>query len=96
MLAWGDLTQSTIDLVQVLSMVTKLICGFGIFQLLKMLHEEANVDVGEFGWGTEAIIEVKSPEEFISLPYATKRMKCSESIQSLCDGENIDLCKVLG
>lgn len=59
----------------------------GNFELLKMLHEEADVDVGEFGWGTDALLEATTKEEFEALPYAQKGMKCAEGIQSMCDEE---------
>jgi hypothetical protein len=59
----------------------------GSFDLLKMLHEEADADVGEFGWGLDAAVEAKSKEHFDSLPYAVKGLKCKEDVQNLCDEE---------
>jgi hypothetical protein len=59
----------------------------GSFDLLKMLHEEADADVGEFGWGTDAAIEAESKEHFDSLPYAVKGLKCKEEVKNLCDEE---------
>jgi hypothetical protein len=60
----------------------------GNFNLLKMLHEEADADIGEFGWGTDALLEATTKEEFDALPYAQKGMKCDEAVQSLCDAES--------
>lgn len=59
----------------------------GNFELLKMLHEEADVDVGEFGWGTDLVIEAESKEHYDSLPYAVKGLKCKEEAKSYCDEE---------
>jgi hypothetical protein len=59
----------------------------GSFDLLKMLHEEADADVGEFGWGLDAAIEAESKEHFDSLPYAVKGLKCKEEVENLCNEE---------
>lgn len=59
----------------------------GNFDLLKMLHEEADADVGEFGWGTDLIIEAESKEHYDSLPYAVKGLKCKDEVKSLCEEE---------
>eukprot|EP00980_Cylindrotheca_fusiformis_P004791 scaffold1028_cov135-Cylindrotheca_fusiformis.AAC.1 len=59
----------------------------GSFDLLKMLHEEADADVGEFGSGLDAAAEAESQEHFDSLPYAVKGLKCKEEVQHLCDAE---------
>jgi hypothetical protein len=59
----------------------------GSFDLLKMLHEEADADVGEFGFGQDLATEAKSKEHYDSLPYASKGLKCKEDIKDLCDTE---------
>ena len=48
----------------------------GPFELLKMLHEEADVDVGEWGLATDGIIEVESAEQAKEVPWAARFMKC--------------------
>jgi hypothetical protein len=48
----------------------------GPFELLKMLHEEADVDVGEWGLATDGIIEVESAEQANDVPWAARFMKC--------------------
>jgi hypothetical protein len=59
----------------------------GNFDLLKMLHEEADADIGEFGCGTDVAIEAKDKEHFDSLPYPSKGVTCKEDIKPLCDEE---------
>jgi len=57
----------------------------GNFELLRMLHEEADADVGEFGWATAAMPVTENEEQVKELPWAYQRMKCTD--------ENLDFCK---
>jgi hypothetical protein len=59
----------------------------GPFELLKMLHEEAGVDVGDWGTGFIGLPETTSEEQALTLPYAARNMKCSSERQDLC-GDN--------
>ena len=59
----------------------------GNFELLQMLHEQADVDVGEWGEATDGIIEIESLDKVNEVPYAARYMKCSEAAQSACDSE---------
>jgi hypothetical protein len=61
--------------------------GEGNFDLLKMLHEHADVDVGEWGSGKDGIIEATSEEHAKEIPYAARYMKCKPSVKWLCDKE---------
>lgn len=55
------------------------------FSVLKKLHEEADVDVGEFGRGMLGIEMTTSEEQAKTLPWAVQYMAC--------DSENADVCK---
>ena len=59
----------------------------GTWELLKMLHDEADVDVGEFGRATDGIVELETEEQAKTSPYASYGMKCSPSVQHLCTDE---------
>ena len=59
----------------------------GPFELLKMLHEEADVDVGDWGLATDGIIETESEEQAKTVPYAARYMKCKPEAQDLCNQE---------
>jgi hypothetical protein len=59
----------------------------GTWGLLKMLHEEADVDVGEWGLATDGIVELESAEQAKDSPYASYGMKCNEAVQHLCNDE---------
>lgn len=56
----------------------------GNFELLRMLHEEADADVGEFGTGMDGIPETTSVEQAETLPYAARYLKCSDDAVSVC------------
>lgn len=59
----------------------------GPFELLKMLHEEADVDVGVWGQATDGIMEVESAEQAKEMPWAARYMKCKDDVQDLCNNE---------
>jgi len=59
----------------------------GPFELLKMLHEEADVDVGDWGTALDGIEEVVSLEQAKSLPWAARFLKCAEGAEDLCKEE---------
>jgi hypothetical protein len=59
----------------------------GPFELLKMLHEEADVDVGQWGLATDGLIEVESAEQANDVPWAARYMKCKPEVQDLCQAE---------
>lgn len=59
----------------------------GPFELLKMLHEHADVDVGDWGYATDGIIEVESAEQALEIPWAARFMKCKPEVQELCNQE---------
>lgn len=57
----------------------------GQFELLKMLHNEASADVGQFGNGMDGIIPVESAEQAESVPWAARYLKCTDEAKNLCD-----------
>merc|ERR1719491_1213110 len=59
----------------------------GSFNLLKMLHEEADVDVGDWGRATDGIMEVDSFEQAKEIPWAARFMKCKPEVKDLCKEE---------
>lgn len=56
----------------------------GNFELLRMLHEEADADVGEFGWATADMPVTENEEQMKDLPWAYQRMKCLDENQDFC------------
>ena len=61
--------------------------NFRAFDVLRMLHEEADVDVGEWGQATDGLIEIQSLDHAKEVPYAARYMKCAESAKPVCDSE---------
>ena len=59
----------------------------GPFDVLKMLHEEADVDVGDWGQAMDGIPEVESVEQAKTIPWAARYMKCKDGAQELCQQE---------
>jgi hypothetical protein len=59
----------------------------GPFKLLKMLHEEADVDVGEWGSAMDGIPEVESVQQAQDLPWAARFLKCKPEAQDICKEE---------
>ena len=55
------------------------------FDLLKLYHDEADADVGEWGTGYAGLPETTSEEQALTLPYAARNMKCSSERQDLCN-----------
>ena len=56
----------------------------GLFQALKYLHEDADVDVGYPGTGLDGIPTVTSAEQAETLPYAARFLKCDDEVMHLC------------
>ena len=59
----------------------------GPFNLLKMLHEEADVDVGEWGTAMDGIPEVESIEQAKDITWAARYLKCKAEVQDICKEE---------
>lgn len=59
----------------------------GPFELLKMLHEEADVDVGDWGQATDGIPKVESVEHAKTIPWAARYLKCKDDVKNLCQEE---------
>jgi translation initiation factor IF-1 len=59
----------------------------GPFELLKMLHEEADVDVGDWGTAMDGIPEVESVEQANDLPWAARFLKCKDEVKDICKSE---------
>jgi len=59
----------------------------GPFDLLKMLHEEADVDVGEWGTAMDGIVEVEDLEQAKTIPWAARYLKCKDEVMDLCQAE---------
>jgi hypothetical protein len=59
----------------------------GTFDLLQMLHENADIDVGEFGQATDGIVETESAEQAKTIPWAARYMKCKDEVQTVCQEE---------
>lgn len=59
----------------------------GLFELLQMLHQDADADVGEFGFGSEGIPQVTSAEQAKTIPWAARFMNCTKETTSLCHDE---------
>jgi len=55
------------------------------FDILRNLHEYANADVGEFGHGTDGVLETTSKEQADTLPYSSQFLKCPDWARSVCD-----------
>jgi hypothetical protein len=53
------------------------------FDLLQMLHNEADADIGEFGTGWDGVPETMDEKQASSLPYAVQNLKCKERLD-LC------------
>ena len=54
------------------------------FDLLRMLHEEADADVGEFGRGTADMPITENEGQMRTLPWAYQGMKCLHERADLC------------
>jgi len=59
----------------------------GPFELLRMLHEEADVDVGDWGSAMDGITEVESYEQAQDIPWAARFLKCKTEVGDLCNEE---------
>ncbi|CAB9497414.1 expressed unknown protein [Seminavis robusta] len=63
----------------------------GTYDLLKVLHEHADADVGEFGLGLDGIELTTSDEQAKTLPWAVQYLKCDPANQEVCNRHN-DYC----
>jgi hypothetical protein len=61
------------------------------FDILKMLHEEVDADVGEFGLGLDGIPFTESDDQAKTLPWAVRYLKCEPEHQDVCKNHN-DYC----
>jgi hypothetical protein len=59
----------------------------GNFEVFAALHEKADVDVGEFGSGTDGIPVLTDESQALTMPYAARYMKCDHDRQDVCDRE---------
>jgi hypothetical protein len=59
----------------------------GNFEVLTQLHEHAEVDIGDFGTGTDGVLIVTDETQAQSVPFAARFMKCDHDRQDLCDAE---------
>mmetsp|Transcript_17057 Transcript_17057/g.47915 ORF Transcript_17057/g.47915 Transcript_17057/m.47915 type:complete len:918 (+) Transcript_17057:96-2849(+) len=59
----------------------------GNFEVLRHLHENADVDVGEVGTGMDGVIMVESEAQAKTIPWAARYMACADSAKDLCTTE---------
>lgn len=59
----------------------------GNFEVMAALHEHADVDLGEFGSGTDGIPMITDATPAATLPYAARYMKCDSDSKAICDSE---------
>jgi hypothetical protein len=59
----------------------------GLFPLLRLLHQEADADVGEFGMGLDGILQVTSAEQAKTIPWAARYLNCSKESENICRDE---------
>lgn len=57
----------------------------GNFDVLKLLHEHADADVGQFGQGLDGVIVTENEKQALTVPYAARYMKCTNERQDLCN-----------
>mmetsp|Transcript_27767 Transcript_27767/g.65251 ORF Transcript_27767/g.65251 Transcript_27767/m.65251 type:complete len:895 (-) Transcript_27767:3416-6100(-) len=60
----------------------------GPFKLLQMLHEEADVDVGDWGTAMDGIMEVEDLEQAKTIPWAARYLKCKDEANDICKEES--------
>lgn len=60
----------------------------GDFDVLRNLHESADVDVGQLGNAMAGVDETDSESAVSSLEWAAQYLKCSSKTQRYCDGES--------
>lgn len=63
----------------------------GNFDVLKDLHEKADVDVGQHGWGWNGVPVTSDEAQAKSLPWAAQFLKCGDDpkAKALCDKPEI-------
>ena len=54
------------------------------FDVLQHLHDEADVDVGEWGTGMIGVLKTASVEQAKTLPKAVRYMSCEDGAEDLC------------
>ena len=59
----------------------------GNFEVMAALHENADVDIGEFGSGTDGIPIVTDETQAATVAYAARYMKCDHDRKEICDNE---------
>ena len=59
----------------------------GNFEVMAALHEHADVDIGEFGSGTDGIPYITETTPAATIPYAARYMKCDSDSRAICDSE---------
>lgn len=64
----------------------------GDFSTLRTLHQEADVDVGDFGWATGGLLVTESEEKVKALPPCVRYMKCTPEAKDLCDNNPNKFC----
>eukprot|EP00934_Nitzschia_sp_Nitz4_P003014 Nitzschia sp. Nitz4//scaffold75_size92586//394//3490//NITZ4_004836-RA/size92586-augustus-gene-0.85-mRNA-1//-1//CDS//3329557648//3004//frame0 len=63
------------------------------FDILKLFHESADVDIGEVGLAQDNLPEVESNEQAETVAWAARYMKCTEEARDTCQAEP-DFCAV--
>jgi len=65
----------------------------GDFDVLRTLHEQADVDVGDFGFGMSGVPVTESAEQAETLLNPVRYIKCAADKQeTLCDNPDIKFC----
>jgi hypothetical protein len=59
----------------------------GNFEVMAALHENADVDVGEFGTGMDGIPTIMNETHAAAVAYAARYMKCDHERKEICDNE---------
>ena len=59
----------------------------GSFEILAALHENADVDVGEFGTGTDGIPTIANEAHAATVAYAARYLKCDNERKDICENE---------
>ena len=62
----------------------------GMFGNLKMLHDECDADIGQFGTGLLGIDTCENEVQAMTIPYAARYMKCTSERSDLCGSHRFD------
>eukprot|EP00934_Nitzschia_sp_Nitz4_P003294 Nitzschia sp. Nitz4//scaffold75_size92586//3848//6839//NITZ4_004837-RA/size92586-augustus-gene-0.86-mRNA-1//-1//CDS//3329557651//3284//frame0 len=57
------------------------------YDIFKLFHEEADVDIGEYGLAQDNLPVITSPKQIESLPWAARYMKCADAVETICTSE---------